>query len=102
MVVETYTPDNLIAGLDYPTILETVEFKDDEVINRGDILGKDDNGAYAVVTADNGLVATRIASGVENRVYKSGVFNSKALILSEGVSIKDIEDSLYTNNILIK
>lgn len=89
--METYTPDNLIAG-EYPLVTDIVTILEGEVLTRGTCLGKITTGGKHVIVNSAGTDDGRRApvailaedidatdGDVQATVYLSGAFNQNAV-----------------------
>jgi hypothetical protein len=113
MASEIYEPDNLIADSSFPITTEVVIIKADQVLKRGSVLGKDDDGKYvlSLSTAEDGSEnPTRVLSedidtaGADSGavVFKSGVFNANAMTFGAEHTADSIKDVMWTQGIEIK
>jgi hypothetical protein len=109
---ETYTPDNLIAGDEFPFYSKTRTIKMGEVLTRGAVLGKDSDDKFllSVKTATDGSEEPRavLAEDVDATdgdvialVYESGIFNARSMTFGDGHTAQSVQFDTYMQNIKI-
>lgn len=110
--VDTYTPDNLLAG-DFPLVSFDIEIEEGQDLSRGAVIGVDSYrvGKLSLAAGDDGsevpygiLAQDADASdaAVTAPVYVSGVFNERALTLGAGHTADSIRDGLRDRSVFIK
>ncbi len=111
--METYTPDNLLAG-DYPVVTDIVVILTGEVLARGAVLGKItasgkhilcdsaavDGSAVPVAILAEAVDAT--AADVNAEVYLSGAFNEAGVTVAAGDTADTVRAALRDVNIYLK
>lgn len=110
----TYTPDNLVADIDFPVTTEVVTVKEGQELSRGAVIGKvtaDDKYILSLSGAADGsqspkrILAEDVdASGgdVEAIAYKSGQFNINSMTLGTGHTFATIKDPLWTEGVEVR
>jgi len=112
---ETYTPDNLIAGNDFPAVVKQVTIKSGQSLARGAVLGEitASPGVYNLVdkTAEDGsqtaklVLAEAVDATLADTVgvaYETGVFNPDALGLADGTVVADVSGALRSRSIFLR
>lgn len=115
MADEIYTPDNLIAGNDFPALVSAVTVKAGQSLARGAVLGEitASPGVYNLVdkTAVDGsqsaksILAEAVDATLADTVgvaYETGVFNPDALSLAEGTVVADVQAALRGRSIFLR
>lgn len=115
MADEMYTPDNLIAGNDFPAVVKAVTVKTGQVLVRGAVLGEitAEPGVYNLVdkgAADGSetpklILAEDVDATAADTVgvaYETGVFNPDALSLAAGTVVADVEAGLRDRSIFLR
>lgn len=110
---ETYEPDNLIAGNEFPFYAKHRTIKQsDTLLKRGTVLGKDadDKFLVSVATADDGSQEPRVVLGqdidateadVEALVFEAGVFNARSMTFGDGHTAQSVQFETFMQNIKI-
>jgi len=113
MVRETYEPDNLIAGDEFPFYAKHRTIKQSETpLLRGTVLGKDADNKFLVSVADatDGSEEPRVILGqdidasagdVEALVYEAGVFNARSMTFGDGHTAQSVQFEPFMQNIKI-
>lgn len=104
---ETYTPDKLIAGNEFPAILVAVIIAAGQNLARGAVLGEltATPGTYEICDAgeDDGvqhpkmILAEAVDATDEAKpgvAYRTGIFNPDALSFAVGTDIDDVRSAL--------
>lgn len=114
MAEGTYTPDNLVADIDFPLSTEIVTIKQGEVRIRGTLLGKitaEEKYIMSLSAAVDGsqgpkrILAEDVdatAADVQAIVYKSGAFNVNSMTLGTAHTFATIKDPLWTESIEVR
>ncbi|WP_028318368.1 head decoration protein [Desulfobulbus elongatus] len=109
-----YTPDNLLAGNEFPALVTAVTIKSGQNLQRGAVLGEiTATGKYQLVdkTAEDGsqtakhILAADVdatAADAPGVVYDTGIFNPAALILAAGTVVADVSAALRSRSIFLR
>jgi hypothetical protein len=113
MARETYEPDNLIAGNEFPfySVARTIK-KTATLLKRGTVLGKnaDDKFVVSVKTATDGSEVPRVVlaedvdakdADVQALVFEAGVFNANSMTLGAGHTAQSVQFEPFMQNIKI-
>lgn len=98
-LLDTFTPDNLIADNTHALAGGTVVVKSGEgELKRGSVLMRDANDEFVLADTSAGAAEVILAADVDAtdaaavaEVYVSGDFNAGALILAEGYSLTEAD-----------
>lgn len=111
---ETYTPDKLIAGNDFPALTTPVTIITGQNLARGAVLGIITASGKATLcdkTANDGsetakhILAEAVdatASDLPGVAYETGVFNPEALIMAAGTVAADVTAALRSRSIFLR
>ncbi len=115
MADETYTPDKLISGNDFPALTTPVVIKAGQNLKRGSVIGEiaAEPGVFNLVDKDavdgsqnakHVLTVDVDASGADapGVAYETGVFNPDALALAAGTVVADVQAALRARSIFLR
>ncbi|HIP30843.1 MAG TPA: head decoration protein [Campylobacterales bacterium] len=114
MARDTYEPDNLIAGNEFPFYTNTRTIKQSETpLTRGTVLGKDadDKFLLSVGTATDGSEEPRVVlaedvdasdGDVKALVYEAGAFYANSMTFGEGHTAQSVQFEPFMQNIKIE
>lgn len=98
-LIETYTPDNLIADNNHALATGTVTVKSGEgKLNRGSVLMRDTNNKFVLADTSAGTAEVILAEDIDAtsadtvaNVYVSGDFKTGALIVASGYTLAEAD-----------
>ena len=111
---ETYTPDKLLAGNEFPALTKSITILSGQNLKRGSVLGiitatgkgqlldkaeNDGQNTAKYILAFDVDASSADAPGV---VYETGIFNPDALIFAEGTVVADAEADLRARSIFLR
>lgn len=114
MADETYTPDKLLAGSEFPALTVPVVIASGQNLSRGAVLAEiTATGEYVIVdkAEDNGaqnaklilVEAVDASLGAKPGVaYRTGIFNPDALSFAAGTVVADVKAALDTRCIFLR
>lgn len=115
MADETYTPDSLISGTEFPALTVPVTIAAGQNLVRGAVIGEitAEPGMFKLVdkTAVDGTQKAKhiLAAAVDATLaaspgvgYDTGIFNPAALTLAVGTVVDDVETTLRDRSIFLR
>lgn len=111
---ETYTPDNLLAGSEFPALTSTVTIITGQNLARGAVLGIITASGKATLcdkdATDGSEVAKHIlaeavdatSADLPGVVYETGIFNPAALTMVTGTVAADVTAALRSRSIFLR